>query len=260
MNRLEPDARTLSLQRCGVLLPRTLYPELMLGYDVHLSQSGEFGPHPRDALLTFEVRGTNDGVVTHDTGVRVAGVWLAPRQRAALGRSVAIEIPGWFSLEYRRIRERRYGRYVGEIRLPGESLALPWGEEHLVGRAPDASVRLPNRPGVDNVHWPAHLRNGDTVPGPNGPVDKAGFCTDWLMVAFEMVAIDLRGDRPVLRSRARHVPSYVRRRADVVRLDPTTEGPRLEYPLELGDELLVGNQVFRLAYWHVGREAGRTIG
>ncbi|MEC8424326.1 MAG: hypothetical protein VX000_11160, partial [Myxococcota bacterium] len=109
-------------------------------------------------------------------------------------------------------------------------------------------MRLPDEPHNDNIIWRRELREGGTIRSRNGEIPKSRFNIDSIMVASEHAEVDL-GDAPRLRSLARDCYSFIRRGDVVLPLHPCRKqtGP-LERSLEPGDEILVGNCVFRISW------------
>ncbi|MEO0602427.1 MAG: hypothetical protein AAF211_13375 [Myxococcota bacterium] len=248
---MKPPRLPVSLRECATLLQRVHFPAHMLGYDVYLDRWGEVASQPHDPLVTIQVRGSAVSLVAHVDGVAVGFEPLAPDREASLEDGRPIEIPGLPRMEYRDHRTEGapgWG-YLGEIRRPAWATPLAPGQTHLIGRSRECRVVLPDHHGTDNIHWVEAHHAGASIQSPTGRIARSRFYTDAIMVAAEMVAVDLGGGPPVLRSRANYVYTYLRRGGKLLPLHPLrAAGGVRQRILEAGDEILVGNQVFRVEF------------
>jgi hypothetical protein len=243
------DERIFTLKERGALLQRVHFSAFMEGYDVFVAPSGALGTAVIDPAATFHVRGDAVTFAAHSPDVRVDDRSIAPRSRVDLPKEAEIRV-GNQVLEYRdisRVSEDGWP-YLAEIRRVSSSTYLVFGSRYRIGRDRRCRVRLPDEPHNDNIVWRKELREGDSIRSQTGDIPKSRFYSDSIMVASEHAEIDLVRE-PVIRCVARHCFTYVRRNEDIVALYPSTqEGAFNNLDLLPGDEILLGNSLFEVAY------------
>ena len=243
------DDRLVSLRETGALLQKVHFARFMEGYDVYLDGEGRVVTNAGRPAATLHVRGRQVSIEAHQGGVGLDGVALSPGAPVFLEGDARITV-GEAAIEWRDlggVRARGWP-YLGELQRVGTTSHLVHGRVHRIGREPRCAVRLPDEPHNENIVWRPELRAGGSIRSRNGEIPKSRFYIDSIMVASEHAEVDL-GDTPRLRSLARDCYSYVRRGTEILPLHPRRkqDGP-LERALEPGDEILVGNCVFRIAW------------
>jgi hypothetical protein len=243
------DDRLVSMRETGALLQKVHFARFMEGYDVYLDEEGRVVTDAARPAATLHVRGRQVSMEAHQGGVGLDGVALSPGAPVFLEGDARITV-GETAIEWvdlGGIRARGWP-YLGELRRVGTTSHLVHGRTHRIGREPRCAVRLPDEPHNDNIVWRPELRAGGTIRSRNGEIPKSRFYIDSIMVASEHAEVDL-SDQPRLRSLARDCYSYVRRGAEILPLHPRRkqDGP-MERTLAPGDEILVGNCVFRIGW------------
>ncbi len=243
------DDRLVVIRETGALLQKVHFARFMEGYDVYLDPAGRVVTTADRPAATIHVRGRQISFEAHQGGVGVDGVelsvgapvFLEGDARITVGDAVVewrdlggVKVPGW--------------PYLAELRRTGSTSHLVQGRSHRIGREPRSAIRLPDEPHNDNIVWRPELRAGGTIRSRNGEIPKSRFYIDSIMVASEHAEIDLSA-APTLRSLARDCFTYVRRGDVILPLHPRRKaaGP-LEQDLRGGDEILVGNCVFRVGF------------
>ncbi|MBM4391596.1 MAG: hypothetical protein FJ090_10785 [Deltaproteobacteria bacterium] len=243
------EARILTLHERGALLQKVHFNNFMEGYDVYLGPKAQIATAHATPRATIQVRANRVTLVPHDANVRLDGKAAAPGSTLALRGTVEIEVDG-IKVEYRDLAgvKAEGWPYLGELRRSGAGTYLEFGAVFQVGRDRRCKVCLPDEPHNENIAWLPSVAGGSTIRSRTGDIPKARFYTDSIMVASTHAEIDLNGE-PLVRSLARHCYTYVRRGADVISLFPR-EGPggRHETAVQVGDELLVGNCLFHVAF------------
>jgi hypothetical protein len=256
-----PDAvadRLFVLRETGALLQKVHFARFMEGYDVFIAEDGRVGTAITDPAATLHVRGSQVSFEAHTQGVSIGGasqpagapIFLSGDARIAVGETV---------LEWRDLSDTDLAGwpYLGELRRQGSTSHLVYGVNHRVGREPRCAVRLPDEPHNDNIVWRPELRVGGTIRSRNGEIPKSRFYIDSIMVASEHAELDLNG-APQLRSLARDCYTYIRRDGQILPLSPRRKsGGPIERTLRSGDEMLVGNCVFRVS-WGEPDQAGQA--
>ena len=246
--------KLLRVREAGVLLQRVHFRDVMLGYEVFISASGDIGSELADPVATVQVLGHRGRVrlYAHTRGIRVAGMPVPIGAAAVLGSSVEIDVSG-VVLEYCDLSNVRLKGwpYVGEIRRSGANLHLMPGAVHVIGRAPGSRVKLPDDGHHGNILWRPEVDAGHTIRSQNGEIPKSRFTLDSIMVASSHAELDLTGESPVLRNVARSCYSFIRRSdGDVIKWVELSRVQRstgsFESELRSGDELLVGNCVLEV--------------
>lgn len=247
-----PDAvseRILTLRERGALLQKVHFSRFMLGYDVYIGRSGEVGTAIPEPVATIQVRRRQVNLLPHFAGLSLNGTVLAPGAPTPLEGDSEINL-GEQRLLYRDLRgvSADGWPYVGEIRRGGSNIHLIFGKGHQLGRARSCQVTLPDKPHNENIIWRTEVGEGATIRVRSGEIPKAQFYTDSIMVASLHAEVDLSGE-PMLKNRARHCHTFVRRRRDIFSLYPTKDqsGPT-SLDLQPGDQILIGNSVFELDY------------
>lgn len=234
--------RIHTLSERAFLLQRIHFREEMVGYHVELDRRGEVGPGVPDPIARIEVVEDRVAVVSLSRDLAVDGAPLQPDQKMALrGNEHRIT---WRDGEttfrpMRRVGDRRWP-YVGRLDSPRRSTPLPEGDVWTIGRdSQRCDVPLPDRDLRTNIRW----RDGRTegpVQVQGGRVERGRFRTDAICVASRAASIDLTGV-PSLENLSERCPVHIVRGPEVIRLK---NGSCV--PLRAGDELLIGNQAFRL--------------
>ncbi len=247
-----PDAfetRILTLHERGALLQKVHFNNFMEGYDVYLGPKAQIATAHATPRATIQVRANRVTLVPRDANVKLDGKAAEPGSPVVLRGTVEIEVDG-IKVEYRDLTgvKAEGWPYLGELRRSGAGTYLDFGAVFQVGRDRRCKVRLPDEPHNENIAWLPSVGGGSTIRSRTGDIPKARFYTDSIMVASTHAEIDLNGE-PLVRSLARHCYTYVRRGAEVLALFPR-EGPggRHETTIQVGDELLVGNCLFHVAF------------
>jgi len=247
-----PDAveeRIFTLKERGALLQRVHFAVFMEGYDVYVSRSGQLGTALVDPDAVFQVREDKVYFMAHREGIDLAGRPMSPGQPVRLRGEVEIRVSNQL-LEFRDLTKvaAEGWPYLGEIRRSASSAYMVFGGKYRIGRDRRCKVRLPDEPHNDNIVWRLDMGGGEFIRSRTGDIPKSRFYNDSIMVASEHAEIDLDGE-PALRNVARHCYSYIRRERDVFALFPVRDESGVR-SLDLlpGDELLVGNNLFEVAY------------
>jgi len=120
------------------------------------------------------------------------------------------------------------------------------GARYRVGRdRRKCEISLPDRAVNENILWDPAVNRTGVIRTKSGEVPVESFTTDSIMVAGQHAEIDLRTDEAKVRAMSRVCPVFLRSRdGAVVRL--IAKAGATAQPLRLGDDLLVGNTVFRI--------------
>ncbi len=243
----DPDpVPTLVLSERGFLLQKVHFPDSMLGYSVDVSPLGEVAPRLSQASARILVEGKDlylvplraDLLLDNLPQIQGRKIRLAKEEhRFAWGGSVEGTIKTLLR------PEDKHWPYLAEIRTPPRPSSLPYGEGYIIGRDKRTSqIPLSDRPGQDNILWRPAAPGGE-VKFQGGAMARV--TTDAINVASRHAEIDLRGEEPLVRSVSEKCATYVRRSdGSVHRLRATSSGGD-SLSLLAGDELLVGNSLFR---------------
>lgn len=248
-----PDAvqgKIFTLTERGAMLQKVHFGAFMLGYDVYVSDRGELGTAIEAPAATVQVRKRFVSVVSHTPGVTVGGYQVAPGVETMLEDDTEIVINGE-KLEYHHLRGMDVPGwpYVGEIRRAASSTYLGWGESYKLGRSRECRVPLPDEPSNDNIQWKPEVLESTTIGSRSGPIPKAQFYTDSIMVSSQHAELDLKDDAPKVQILARNCYGYIRRGGEILPLYPaSSEKGDSEATLQPGDELLVGNCSFKVSF------------
>lgn len=247
-----PEAQTdriFTLQERGVLFQKVHFHKFMLGYDVFVGTRGEVGTFVQPVAATFQIRVDSVSLVANQDNVTVNGRYLAKDDSVLIDGDAIIEI-GSQRLEYRDLSNVAADGwpYVGEIRRPASSTYMLWGQAYVVGRSRDCRVVLPDDKHQDNIVWRPGVVEGAMIKSKKGPIQKSQFYTDSIMVSAEHAAIDLAPDHPEIETRSRGAFSFVRRGDEVFPVYPAAKDGPSRRPLLPGDEILVGNCLFHVAF------------
>ena len=241
-----PDAlpqRIHTLSERAFLLQRLHFRGEMLGYCVELDRRGGVAPTVAEPVARFEVAEDRVSVVGVARDLALDGAPIRPGQCVPLrGPSHRLS---WRDgeLDYRPLRRPadRKWPYIARLDAPRRSTPLPEGEVWTIGRDGEAcDVALPDRSVRSNIRW-RDGRDEGLVDVQGGRVDRARFRTDAICVATRAASLDLRAEVPLLENLSERCPIHVVRGAEVLRLKQGSS-----VPLEADDELLIGNQAFRL--------------
>ncbi|MCB9791964.1 MAG: hypothetical protein H6741_04485 [Alphaproteobacteria bacterium] len=254
-----PDAaqeQIFTLKERGALLQKVHFRKFMKGYDVYISQSGAVSTHAREPAATFQVREDKVTLVVHRPEVTVNGAKVALDQPLPLYDRTLLMV-GPHSLEYNDLTGMRVDGwpYLGEILRPAGSTHMVFGGRYRIGRDRRCKVQLPDEPHNENIVWLDGASSGATIRARSGEIPKSRFYTDSIMVASEHAEIDLREGVAAVNAIARHCFTFVRRGEQILPLFPTKQGGTSRLEFEDGDDLLVGNCLFRIDYGSAGAEA-----
>lgn len=239
--------RLFTLVEQGALLQRVHFRSVMTGYDVHIGRQGELGSALADPAARLQVDATGVSLEVLAPGLSLDGRPLSRGDRRALEGDHELLV-GSASLSYRDLSgvAAEGWPYLAELRRPGGSVHTAFGGRFRVGRDRGCRVRLPDDRRNDNIHW-RDTAGGD-IQSRHGSLPRDRFCTDSILVASEHAEVDLTSE-PVVYGIARSCWTYVRRGGDVLALPPSRRaGTTGNTDLLPGDELLVGNCVFEVAY------------
>ena len=242
--------KVLVLQESGLLLQKVHFKEFMDGYDVYIGRGCQLGCSLEDPAATVQVREDGVSLLSHSDNVYVMDEALSQGQRILLAGDVAIKV-GEKSVEYVDLRIRKGGNwpYLGEIRRAPVSCMLPYGDVYRIGRGPRCDVVLPDKPTNENILWLAGVGDESVIRSKRGDIEKSRFYTDSIMVATEHALLDLTGEVPCFNNTAKACRSFIRRAGawmDLVPTSLTTGTENTGVLLENGDELFVGNSLFRV--------------
>jgi len=242
----------VTVREAGVLLQRVHFRDVMLGYEVYISATGEVGSDLPDPAATVQVVGRHVRLFAHRPGVRVAEQEVPVHSAVVLGASTQLDIAG-VVLDYHDRKEvcLRGWPYLGEIRRPGANIHLTRGGTHAVGRDPQARVRLPDDSHHGNIIWRPEVDGGATIRSRNGEIPKARFTLDSIMVASHHAELDLTAEAPRLLNTANHCFSFVGRPGATEHTWITLSRQQRalgthETFLQPGDELYIGNCILRV--------------
>lgn len=257
-----PDSvheRLLTLRERGALLQRVHFRKFMQGYDVYISMQGTVSTHRADPAATLQVRDDTVRLVVHKPDVTVNGLRVTVDSPLPLYDRTVIQV-GPHTLEYNDLSRVRMDGwpYLGEILRNASSTHMVFGGRYRIGRDRRSKVQLPDEPHNENIVWLESAVDGATIRARSGDIPKSRFYTDSIMVASEHVEIDLQGE-PTLNAIAQHCYTYVRRGGEILALPPLKQGAAAaQLELKAGDDLLVGNCLFQVAFQPIG--AGNTSG
>ena len=241
--------RIFTLRERGALLQKVHFRKFMQGYDVYVSPTGNLSTACVDRAATFQVRNDVVALVVHKPDVLVNGRTVSIEVAHPLTDQTTLQV-GPHTLEYNDLSRRRSEPgwpYLGEILRPPTSTHLVFGGKYRIGRDRRCKIQLPDEPQNDNIAWLPSTASGTTIRARSGEIPKSRFYTDSIMVASEHAEIDLT-ENPQLSCIARHCYAYVRRDGDVSSLYPTKQSGDRRAPLKPGDDLLIGNCLFRVSY------------
>ncbi|MCB9742542.1 MAG: hypothetical protein H6740_08085 [Alphaproteobacteria bacterium] len=251
-----PDAgqeQIFTLKERGALLQKVHFRKFMQGYDVYISQAGTVSTHAREPAATLQVREDKVTLVVHRPEVTVNGAKVTLDQPMPLYDRTLLMV-GPHSLEYNdltRVRSEGWP-YLGEILRPAGSTHMVFGGRYRIGRDRRCKVQLPDEPHNENIVWLDGASTGTTIRARSGEIPKSRFYTDSIMVASEHAEVDLRDGKAAVNAIARHCFTYVRRDDQILPLYPTKQGGDGRVEFEDGDELLVGNCLFKVDFGSVG--------
>ena len=242
----EPEP-SLILSRRGVLLQKPLFRGVMRGYRLDIGLDGTVAPQVPEPAVRIRVEDDR--------------VYLEPLRRdttldgepLSVGRRVLLKGPEHtvafaniaFTYRNTAVRDSRWP-YLGELTVPAEPLELPTGSSYRIGRdRRKCEIALPDRALNDNILWDPSVDRSGVIRTRSGEVPVDSFTTDSIMVAGRHAEIDLRGAEPKVRALSRACPVFIRRRDGAVIRLIAKEGATAQ-PLQLSDDLLVGNTLFRV--------------
>lgn len=245
----EPEpVPSLVLSRRAVLLQRVHFSGVMRGYHMDVTADGTIVPqHPAPAAR-FRVE---DGEVHFEPlrrDITLDGVPTRAGRRQLLDKLVHTVCFGNVTLEYRAAPRRDDPRwpYLAEITVPAEPTELAVGGTYRVGRdRRKCEIPLPDRAVIENILWHPSVNRQGAIRTRTGEVPVESFTTDSIMVAGRHAELDLRGSEPKVRALSKVCPVFVRRADKSVLRLIAREGSTAQ-PLAAGDELLIGNALFRV--------------
>ena len=241
----EPDPRVV-LSRRGLLLQRVHFPRVMGGYEIDVGADASVAPRLPDPAARVRVEGERVSLLPLVDGLSLDGAGLPVDQELALQGEQALDLPrGRLQIRTARDGDGRWP-YLAEISVPAEPHELELGSAFRVGRdRRKCEIALPDRAIHENIQWLATVDPGGTIPTRGGEVAVSSFTTDSIMVAGQHAEIDLRGSEPKVRALSRACPVFIRRRSGALLRLIAKEGATAQ-PLRQGDDLLVGNTLFRV--------------
>ncbi len=247
----EPDPRVI-LSRRALLLQRVHFPRVMDGYHVDIAGDGSVGPHLPDPAARLTVRGDALflGALADEVGLDGKAVDEGAEVPLTGRRHEIATDRGGLVLTLAEPGADPRWPYLGELSLPAEPHELAIGSTHRIGRdRRKCEVALADRAVNENIQWCAGVDPTGTIPTRGGQVPASSFTTDSIMVAGRHAEVDLRGSEPKVRALSRACPVFVRRRSGAVLRLIAKDGATAQ-PLRQGDELLIGNTLFRVILPH----------
>ncbi len=243
----EPEP-SLILSRRAVLLQRPHFRGVMRGYRLDIGLDGTVAPVLPEPASRFRVEEDQVFLEPLRRDVTLDGTPLRVGHRVRLaGNEHRIAFAN-VSLTWRggdRPGDRRWP-YLGEVTVPAEPVELPMGTTFRVGRdRRKCEIALPDRAVNENILWDPSIQGTGNIRTRAGEVPVESFTTDSIMVAGRHAEIDLRGSEPKVRALSGSCPVFVRRRSGAVLRLIAREGATGQ-PLLLGDDLLIGNSLFRV--------------
>ncbi|MDP7114850.1 MAG: FHA domain-containing protein [Myxococcota bacterium] len=241
----EPDPRVI-LSRRALLVQRVHFPRVMGGYQLDIGDDGSVAPQLPEPAARVLVDGEQIELRPLRAGVTVDGEELSADRTFPLTGERDIGLSRG-RLTYRSCtHDDPRWPYLGEFSVPAEPHELELGSAFRIGRdRRKCEIALPDRGIHENIHWLPTVDPRGTIPTRGGEVEVASFTTDSIMVAGRHAEIDLRGSEPKVRALSRACPVFVRRRTGA-RLRLIAKEGATAQPLRQGDELLVGNTLFRV--------------
>jgi hypothetical protein len=241
----EPDPRVI-LSRRALLVQRVHFPRVMGGYQLDIGDDGSVAPQLPEPAARVLVDGEQIELRPLRAGVTVDGEELSADRTFPLTGERDIGLSRG-RLTYRSCtHDDPRWPYLGEFSVPAEPHELELGSAFRIGRdRRKCEIALPDRAIHENIHWLPAVDPRGTIPTRGGEVAVASFTTDSIMVAGRHAEIDLRGSEPKVRALSRACPVFVRRRTGA-RLRLIAKEGATAQPLRQGDELLVGNTLFRV--------------
>ena len=243
----DPDPAVI-LSRRGVLLQRPHFRGVMRGYRLDIGPDGSVVPLMPDPASRFRVEEDRVYLEPLRRDITLDGVPLQIGRRHRLTGPKHVIAFGNVTLTYRSMDRAKDPRwpYLGEVSIPAEPVELPMGAAYRVGRdRRKCEVSLPDRAVNENILWDPAVNRTGVIRTKSGEVPVESFTTDSIMVAGLHAEIDLRTDEAKVRALSRVCPVYLRSRDGAVVRLIAKEGATAQ-PLRLGDDLLVGNTVFRI--------------
>jgi hypothetical protein len=254
----EPEAEpAVILSRRGVLLQKPHFRGVMRGYRLDIGLDGSVAPMMPEPACRFRVEDDQVFLEPLRRDVTLDGAPLRMGRRTELpGPEHRIAFAN-VALTWRsgdRTRDERWP-YLGEVTVPAEPLELPMGSAFRIGRdRRKCEIALPDRAINENILWDPSVSRSGAIRTRAGEVPVESFTTDSIMVAGRHAEIDLRGSEPKVRALSRACPVFVRRRSGAVLRLIARDGATAQ-PLLLGDDLLIGNSLFRVILPAIGDEA-----
>ncbi len=137
----------LRVREAGVLLQKVHFRDVMVGYEVYISATGNVGSELEDPVATVQVFSGRGRVrlFAHIRGIKVSGMPVPVGAAVFLASNVDIELSG-VVLKYNDLSGVQVNGfpYVGEIRRSGANLHLASGAVHLIGRDLGSRVKRPD--------------------------------------------------------------------------------------------------------------------
>ncbi len=243
----DPDPAVI-LSRRGVLLQRPHFRGVMRGYRLDIGPDGSVVPLMPDPASRFRVEEDRVYLEPLRRDITLDGAPLQVGRRQRLTGPKHVIAFGNVTLTYRSMDRAKDPRwpYLGEVSIPAEPVELPMGARYRVGRdRRKCEISLPDRAVNENILWDPAVNRTGVIRTKSGEVPVESFTTDSIMVAGQHAEIDLRTDEAKVRAMSRVCPVFLRSRdGAVVRL--IAKAGATAQPLRLGDDLLVGNTVFRI--------------
>ena len=243
----DPDPAVI-LSRRGVLLQRPHFGGVMRGYRLDIGPDGTVVPLMSDPAGRFRVEEDRVYLEPLRRDITLDGVPMRVGRRQRLTGPKHVIAFGNVTLTYRSLDRAKDPRwpYLGEVSIPAEPVELPMGATYRVGRdRRKCEVSLPDRAVHENILWDPDVNRTGVIRTKSGEVPVGSFTTDSIMVAGEHAEIDLRTAEAKVRALSRACPVFLRSRDGAVIRLIAKEGSTAQ-PLRLGDDLLVGNTVFRI--------------
>jgi len=243
----DPDPSVI-LSRRSVLLQKIHFSSVMRGYKLDIGLDGTVAPLMSAPASRFRVE---DGAAYLEPLRRDVTLDGTPLQ---MGRRVPLPGPE-HTIEFANVLlnfntsphggDERWP-YLGEVTVPAEPTELAVGATYRIGRdRRKCEVSLPDRAVSENILWHPSVKRDGKIRTRTGEIPVESFTSDSIMVAGRHAEIDLRGSEPKVRALSKVCPVFLRRRNGALLRLIAKEGA-VAQPLQLGDDLMVGNTLFRV--------------
>ena len=243
----DPDPSVI-LSRRSVLLQKIHFSSVMRGYKLDIGLDGTVAPLMSAPASRFKIE---DGAIFLEPLRRDVTLDGNPLQ---MGRRVPMPGPE-HTIEFANVLlnftasahggDERWP-YLGEVTVPAEPTELAVGAAYRIGRdRRKCEISLPDRAVSENILWHPSVKRDGKIRTRTGEIPVESFTSDSIMVAGRHAEIDLRGSEPKVRALSKVCPVFLRRRNGALLRLIAKEGA-VAQPLQLGDDLMVGNTLFRV--------------